>query len=101
MKRRFKLVAKISSDGCAAIRPILRELVTKNKPSSMKENKANSEFELEVEMEGESAKDLNRALLSALRRAVKKTRLRAEWTSLNDNVAEKFFDYVPKGRKQK
>ena len=40
----------------------------------------------------------NRQLLSELRRAEKKTRLRAEWTS--GGVTEKFFDYVPKGTKK-
>jgi hypothetical protein len=46
-------------------------------------------------MEGESAKDLNRRLLSALRRAEKKTRLRAEWTA-EDGTVYRFFDYVLK-----
>lgn len=52
-------------------------------------------FEIHAEFEGQSAKDLNRTLLSELRRAEKKTRLRSEWT--HDNTVEKFFDYVPKG----
>jgi len=55
--------------------------------------KASDEFLVEAEMEGSSAKDLNRALLSALRRVAKKTRLRAEWTSSNNNT-ERFFDHV-------
>jgi hypothetical protein len=46
-------------------------------------------------MKGTSAKELNRSLLSALRRVEKKTRLRAEWTS-NNNTTERFFDYVLK-----
>jgi hypothetical protein len=46
-------------------------------------------------MRGESARDLNRALLSALRRLERRTRLRAEWTS--GGTTERFFDYVPKG----
>ena len=46
-------------------------------------------------MEGDSAKELNRSLLSALRKAEKKTRLRAEWTSDN-GTTQKFFDYVLK-----
>jgi hypothetical protein len=36
--------------------------------------------------------------LSEMRRAEKKTRLRAEWTS--GGITEKFFDYVPKGTKK-
>ncbi len=46
-------------------------------------------------MQGESARELNRTLLSALRRVERKTRLRAEWKS--GNTTERFFDYVPKG----
>jgi VWFA-related protein len=53
------------------------------------------EFIVEAEMEGRSAKELNRSLLSALRRVEKKTRLRAEWTS-KKNTTERFFDYVLK-----
>ena len=46
-------------------------------------------------MKGSSARELNRHLLSELRRAEKKTRLRAEWTC--EGITERFFDYVPKG----
>jgi len=45
-------------------------------------------------MEGTSSKEMNRALLSALRRTEKRTRLRAEWTS--GKITEKYFDYVLK-----
>jgi coenzyme F420-reducing hydrogenase delta subunit len=51
-------------------------------------------FEIRGEFEGESARDLNRRLLSEMRR-VEKTRIRAEWTSAK--TVERFFDYVPKG----
>ncbi len=46
-------------------------------------------------LEGESARELNRSLLSALRSIDRKTTLRGEWTS--DGITERFFDYVPKG----
>jgi hypothetical protein len=46
---------------------------------------------------GASAQDLNRSLLSALRRVERRTRLRAAWTA--DGVTERFFDYVSKGRR--
>jgi hypothetical protein len=46
-------------------------------------------------MEGASAKELNRTLLSTLRKVNKSTTLRAEWTS-DDGTTEKFFDYVLK-----
>jgi len=45
-------------------------------------------------IEGEGAVVLNRTLLSDLRRAEKKTRMRSQWTS--GNTIEKFFDYVLK-----
>jgi len=43
---------------------------------------------------GASAKELNRTLLSALRKVEKRTTLRAEWSS--GDTTERFFDYVLK-----
>jgi len=57
--------------------------------------KGDDEFVIETEMQGSNAKELNRPLLSALRKAEKKTRLRAEWTS-DDGSTLRFFDYVLK-----
>ena len=51
-------------------------------------------FHVEGTMSGESARDLNRRLLSALRRVERRTRTRATWTS--GETTERFFDYVPK-----
>jgi hypothetical protein len=85
----FKLSAKVSSSNPEAVEPVLRRLIGKG--SIRKEN---DEFIVEAEMEGISAKDLNRSLLSELRRIEKKTRLRAEWTS--GHIIERFFDYVLK-----
>ena len=48
-------------------------------------------FEINAEFKGESARDLNRLLLSELRKAEKKTRIRSEWIS--EDTIEKFFDY--------
>jgi hypothetical protein len=90
LKSNFKLKARVSSSNPRAIQPALEALVTKG---SVK--KVGEEFVVEAEMEGTSAKELNRSLLSALRRVEKKTRLRAEWTS-NNNTTERFFDYVLK-----
>jgi len=56
------------------------------------------EFVVRREMEGGSAKDLNRALLVSPRRIEKRTRLRAEWTA-EDGTVHKFFDYVLKKSK--
>ena len=88
--KHFKLVARVSSSNPRAVKPILEQSV---KTGTVKE--VSGEFLVETEMEGESAKELNRTLLSALRRIEKKTRLRAEWTS-SDGTTQKFFDYVLK-----
>ena len=86
----FRVTARVSSDRPKAVKPVLEKAVGK---ASVKE--ADGELVVEAEMKGESAKDLNRSLLSALRRAEKKTRLRAEWTS-DDGTTERYFDYVLK-----
>lgn len=52
-------------------------------------------FIVRRELEGKNAKDLNRSLLSSLRRVEKRTRLRAEWTA-RDGTVYRFFDYVLK-----
>jgi hypothetical protein len=90
LNRNFKLTARVSSSNPRAIQPALEGLVTKGAVT-----KVGDEFVVEAEMEGTSAKELNRSLLSALRRVERKTRLRAEWTS-NNNTVERFFDYVLK-----
>jgi hypothetical protein len=88
--KRSKLTARVSSSSPRAVKPVLKEACTRG---SVKE--ADGEFIVEAEMEGASAKELNRSLLSALRRVEKKTRLRAEWTS-DDGTTERYFDYVLK-----
>ena len=60
--------ARISSSNPGAVRPVLKGLIKKG---SVKEE--GNEFVVEATMEGASAKELNRALLSELRRAEKKT----------------------------
>jgi hypothetical protein len=52
-------------------------------------------WQIDAVISGASAKELNRQLLTEMRRVEKKTVLRAEWTS--DGVTEKFLDYVSKG----
>jgi hypothetical protein len=88
--KHFRVAARVSSSNPKAIRPVLEKAITKG---SVKES--GGEFVVEAEMEGESAKELNRSLLSALRRVEKRTRLRAEWTS-DDGTTQRFFDYVLK-----
>jgi hypothetical protein len=86
--RRYALVADVSSDSPAAIEPLLRQLDGQIARSA-------DGFHVEAALTGESARELNRALLTALRRVERRTRLRAAWTT--DRVTERFFDYVPKG----
>jgi hypothetical protein len=85
----FKLVARVSSDSIKKVKPVLEKLV---RNGTVREE--GTDLVVEAEMKGESAKELNRALLSNLRRVEKKTRLRAEWKS--GGTTEKFFDYVLK-----
>jgi hypothetical protein len=97
--KRFQLVATVSTDNPSAIRPVLEKLVCqhgsfKEVSTDLVDQKNKGEFLIRAEIEGVSPKDLNRSLLSALRRAEKRTRLRAEWSS--DNTSERYFDYVLK-----
>jgi hypothetical protein len=57
--------------------------------------KAENGLAVEADMDGPSAKELNRSLLSELRRVEKKTSIRSEWTSENGTIY-RFFDYVLK-----
>ena len=85
----FKLKAQVSSSNPRAIQPVLKGFVTQGSVT-----RAGDDFLVEAEMEGTSAKELNRSLLSALRRIEKRTTLRAEWTC--GKTTERFFDYVLK-----
>ena len=88
--KRFSLVARVSTESPEIVRPALRDLLPSGSITSNR-----GELLVRATMRGESARDLNRALLSALRRLERRTRLRAEWTSRG--TTERFFDYVPKG----
>lgn len=87
----FKLTARVSSASPNSIESMLRKFVASG---SVRKDEKSGDFIVEAEVEGTSAKELNRSLLSELRRIEKKTRLRAEWTS--GNVTERYFDYVLK-----
>ena len=89
-KKRFTLMARVSTDNRRAIKQVLEELFAKKSITSTDEG-----FLVKATMYGDSARELNRSLLSALRRAERKTRLRSEWTS--GDTTERLFDYVPKG----
>jgi len=90
VQRTFKLSARISSDNPSAIGPVLERLVGKGTIKAVQDG-----LEVEAVLAGDSARALNRMLLSELRRAEKRTRILAEWAS--GSTIEKFFDYVPKG----
>ena len=89
-KKTFTLMARISTENPRAVKPVLEGLVLKESITATEEG-----FLIEAAMQGESARELNKSLLSALRRVERKTRLRAEWKS--GDTTERFFDYVPKG----
>jgi len=90
---RFSLVARIDTDSPDLMEPFIRQLVPKGSIDKVGERG----FVVRVNMEGSSAKDLNRSMLSALRKVEKKTRLRTEWTA-EDGTILRFFDYVLKKR---
>jgi hypothetical protein len=86
----FHLVADVSSASPDGIRAVVAQLF----PTGVTETAAGASTS-RPSSRGESARDLNRTVLSALRKAEKRTRLRAAWTS--GGTTERFFDYVPKG----
>jgi hypothetical protein len=87
---RFTLSVRVSSDSPGAVRPVLQRLLPR---ASVRTE--GGELVVKAETEGDDVKELNRSLLSALRRAEKRTRLRAEWAS-EDGTTYRFFDYVLK-----
>jgi len=91
-EKKFFLVGRISTDNPTAINAALKKAV----PQGIIEQTEADEFLVKGEFTGENARELNRSLLSELRRVEKKTRLRAEWTS--GRGTERFFDYVPKSK---
>jgi hypothetical protein len=90
--KRFLLRATVSTESPEVVRAILERELPR---ASISPSGRSTEYRVEGALDGESARDLNRALLSALRRGEKRTRLRAEWTC--EGTTERFFDYVPKG----
>ena len=87
---KLKLKARVNRSDARTIRHALEQLSAKGSV-----RKAGDDFVVEAEMEGASARALNRTFLSALRKVEKRTTLRAEWTS-DDGTTERFFDYVLK-----
>lgn len=93
-EKQLRLSARVSSENPSAIRAPLERFVG----SQGTLTPTDDGFYVETVLEGDSARDLNRQLLTELRRAEKRTRLRAEWTF--GGTTEKFFDYVPKGTRK-
>jgi hypothetical protein len=86
---RFDLTGEVSSDDLAAVRPVLAQMVGDAAVTETQDG-----LLVQGAMGGADAGEVNRRLLSALRRAEKRTRLRAEWTG--GGYIYRFFDYVPK-----
>ena len=90
-KKTFQLIAQVSTENPKAIKLVLDEILPKGSISKTDEG-----FLIQAKIAGESARELNKTLLSALRRVEKKTRLRSEWVS--GKSVERYFDYVLKGK---
>ncbi len=93
-EKHYSVRARVSTENPGAVRPILKRLLASG---SVRWEEDSKEFVIEGELDGLNARDLNRNLLSALRRVEKRTRVRSEWTC--EGTIERFFDYVPKGRR--
>ncbi len=89
-ERPFTLVARIRTTDHAALGAVLANLIPQGVMTPTPE-----EFRVEAELEGTSARDLNRMLLSALRRVDRRSTLHAAWTS--EGITEHFFDYTARG----
>lgn len=87
---RLRLEATVNSDTPAAVEPVLRQRF----PAGAV-RRDGDDLVVRADVEGTDAKAANRELLSELRRAEKRTRLRARWT-LEDGTELRFFDYVLK-----
>jgi len=88
-ERAFRLVADVSSEALERVGSVLENRFGSGV------TRTSEGFHVVGDVNGESARDLNRELLSSLRHEEKRTRLRAEWTA--SGITERFFDYVPKG----
>jgi hypothetical protein len=86
--QQFDLVADVSAADPETIEQALRGLVEGEITPTA------TGFHVVAMLSGESARDLNRSLLSALRRVERRTSLRAEWTA--GGTSERFFDYALK-----
>lgn len=86
----FKLVADVTTSDPKKLESVLSDLIGVD--GILRTEKG---FKITKTFEGRSARELNRGLLSNLRRVVKRTTMRSEW--VHGKVSERFFDYIPKG----
>ena len=91
--KQFSVFAHISTTKPAKVRKVLVGLVGRGSIERTEDG-----FMVRATMTGESADDLNREFLQALRRVEHRTWLQAEWTS--GHTREHFFDYAPKGTRE-
>ncbi|MGA8207098.1 MAG: hypothetical protein WB801_10465 [Candidatus Dormiibacterota bacterium] len=89
IKLAFYLIADVSSDAPSQLRTVLETFVQGSVVA------LDDGYHVEGTVMGESARELNRELLTALRKVERRTRLRSTWTVAG--VTERYFDYVPKG----
>lgn len=92
VRRQYVLAARVDTDAPESVLPVLKSLLP---DGTVETGSRAGEFQIRARMRGEDAKVLNRELLSALRRAEKKTTLRAEWKA-EDGTVSRYFDYVLK-----
>lgn len=83
------LMADVSSEALPAVEVALRQL------AHAVITRTAGGLHVEASLPEGSPRELNRQVLSALRRVERRTRWRAEWTTAE--VIHRFFDYVPKG----
>ena len=85
---RFKLKARVSCSDEHTIRDSLQQLGADGEIK-----KVRGVFSVSAEIEGTSAEELNKSLISAVNKVRKRSKLRAEWTS-DDGIAQTFFDHL-------
>jgi hypothetical protein len=87
----FRLSADVKSANLPGVLPVLTQLIAGDVTTTP------DGLHVEGVMEGEDARDVNRRLLSALRRVERRTRSRSEWAA--DGLVYRFFDYALKSQR--
>ncbi|HTT26260.1 MAG TPA: hypothetical protein VMH90_04780 [Thermoplasmata archaeon] len=92
VRRTFSLRARIRTEDPVAVGQRLPALLPGSEVTGSEDGR---EFGIEATLRGPSARELNRDLVTALRRVARRTQWSAEWTS--GGTTERFLDYRPKG----